>query len=485
MLRVFFVNVLPALIGGAIVVIDGLATAFVTAKDIVVGAVDVIRNVVSSISGAFGGVLGFVRDNWPAIVTLISGPFAPLVALATNAFGVRSALTGAFDGVKSFLAGAWPAVSGIITAPFTGNVGAASNAFGLRGALEGAFHGIREAISGSVNATRDVIVGVWGAIRGAVATAISGILGAIDKFLGGLQGVFEAASHIPFVGDKFKGVAGAIEDAREKVQGLRSDMDKLSGKKVKTAVDVNVQFMTRGGADLGHPPGGGGEGAVGANQLEPPIREGARQFAEAMDPEKLWNLVYPGGGPLAANPGGLNPRILDELKIAEDMGLHLISGYRPGAITSSGNVSLHASGRAIDVGPPGATAAEFARRVAGRRDIAEVIYSPIGWWHPSAGWGPITDAQIKADHWSHVHVGTYAKGGIFTRPTLGIIGEAGPEAVIPLDRRRPSQTVAAGGGGLHVEVNVYGHVWDREQLVEDIYAGLLRKQGREVSLGFN
>src|SRR5690606_27002198 len=51
-----------------------------------------------------------------------------------------------------------------------------------------------------------------------------------------------------------------------------------------------------------------------------------------------------------------------------------------------------------------------------------------------------------------------AEGGIVTRPTLAMIGEAGPEAVIPLNRGG----VAAAGIG-PITVNVYGSVG-----VEDI-----------------
>jgi hypothetical protein len=40
----------------------------------------------------------------------------------------------------------------------------------------------------------------------------------------------------------------------------------------------------------------------------------------------------------------------------------------------------------------------------------------------------------------------FARGGIVTAPTLGIVGEAGPEAVIPLDR--------AGGLGTTINVTV-------------------------------
>lgn len=41
-----------------------------------------------------------------------------------------------------------------------------------------------------------------------------------------------------------------------------------------------------------------------------------------------------------------------------------------------------------------------------------------------------------------------AKGGIVTKPTLAMVGEAGPEAVIPLNSSR-----AAGAGGIHITVN--------------------------------
>jgi hypothetical protein len=49
-----------------------------------------------------------------------------------------------------------------------------------------------------------------------------------------------------------------------------------------------------------------------------------------------------------------------------------------------------------------------------------------------------------------------ADGGIVSRPTLALIGEAGPEAVVPLDRM--------GGMGSNVTINVYGG--DPNQVVE-------------------
>jgi hypothetical protein len=44
-----------------------------------------------------------------------------------------------------------------------------------------------------------------------------------------------------------------------------------------------------------------------------------------------------------------------------------------------------------------------------------------------------------------------AQGGIVTGPTLAMIGEAGPEAVVPLDRYRDGM-----GGGNNITINVNG-----------------------------
>jgi hypothetical protein len=69
----------------------------------------------------------------------------------------------------------------------------------------------------------------------------------------------------------------------------------------------------------------------------------------------------------------------------------------------------------------------------------------------------------------------FADGGLVTGPTLGLIGEAGPEMVIPLDKM--------GGMGTTVVVNVAGSVISERDLIETIRVGLVRSQrsGRSLS----
>jgi SLT domain-containing protein len=62
-----------------------------------------------------------------------------------------------------------------------------------------------------------------------------------------------------------------------------------------------------------------------------------------------------------------------------------------------------------------------------------------------------------------------ATGGIVTSPTLALIGEAGPEAVIPLSK--------AGGMGMNITVNA-GLVATPDQVGQDIIAAIQKAQRR-------
>lgn len=74
-----------------------------------------------------------------------------------------------------------------------------------------------------------------------------------------------------------------------------------------------------------------------------------------------------------------------------------------------------------------------------------------------------------------------AEGGIVRRPTAAIIGEAGPEAVIPLNRLG-----AAGGlGGTNIIVNINGNVFsdDAERLMNTIGDSIIDRLGLNIRIG--
>lgn len=69
-----------------------------------------------------------------------------------------------------------------------------------------------------------------------------------------------------------------------------------------------------------------------------------------------------------------------------------------------------------------------------------------------------------------------AKGGIVTGPTLAMIGEAGPEAVIPLDRLNQ---------GMTINVSVAGSVTTERDLIETIRRGLVNAQRNGAQLVYS
>ena len=71
-----------------------------------------------------------------------------------------------------------------------------------------------------------------------------------------------------------------------------------------------------------------------------------------------------------------------------------------------------------------------------------------------------------------------AEGGIVTKPTLAMIGEAGAEAVIPLNK-------AGIGGGMNVTIHVAGSIVQEKDLavtVRDNIAQLMRRRGLNPSI---
>ncbi len=84
----------------------------------------------------------------------------------------------------------------------------------------------------------------------------------------------------------------------------------------------------------------------------------------------------------------------------------------------------------------------------------------------------------------HVSVSWYKTGGIFDEPTIAGIGEAGPEAVVPLDQlwnKLDNIARAAAGGGEGVTINVYAAPgMDINQLAAAVEERLVRLEKQRV-----
>lgn len=202
------------LIVGGIALLAGGVVLLITHWDSITAKVPILGTALGVVSGAFdavttaaGNVLSWLTNHWPEVVTLISGPFAPIVLLATDAFGVRSAFEGAFTAAKTFVSNNWPEIATIISGPFFPLVALATDAFGVRSALEGGMVAARDFVSGRI----DDIVGFFAGLPGRILETL-GELGASaaalgnalrDGIVGGIRGT------VGVIGD----LSGALLDA--------------------------------------------------------------------------------------------------------------------------------------------------------------------------------------------------------------------------------------------------------------------------------
>jgi hypothetical protein len=110
--------------------------------------------------------------------------------------------------------------------------------------------------------------------------------------------------------------------------------------------------------------------------------------------------------------------------------------------------------------------------------IKNAFRSAINWliwkWNNfqlTLGGGSVMGINIPSITLSTPNISYLAAGGIVTRPTLAVLGERGPEAVVPLSR--------GGGGAQHIIFDFRGVRGNRqlEQFVEDFRAAVRTKPG--------
>jgi hypothetical protein len=139
--------------------------------------------------------------HWKTIATLISGPFAPIVFLATDAFGVRSALVGAFRAITGFIGDRIDDVVGFFRA--------------LPGRI-GAF------IEGQFRQTMEAWKAIFVAVKNFVGDQVDAVVGFFEKLPGRLLGlVGSIKSAAASIGKGiFDAIVGALKDFGSVVAGI-------------------------------------------------------------------------------------------------------------------------------------------------------------------------------------------------------------------------------------------------------------------------
>jgi hypothetical protein len=213
-------------------------------------------------------------------------------------------------------------------------------------------------------------------------------------------------------GDWSKAWRRARNAVRDAFAAMAGDIKAVGGSVLSAAKAIGglaVRGIIAGMGSLGHAILGKVKDAAGfvgkaIGKLNP--------FGDGVG-KALGNAAGDGVGILSPKvPGGGLPSLMGAqaalapvASVGSRFGLQVSSGRRPGAITSSGNVSYHSSGEAIDeAGSPSGMMGFFRYMKSnfGPR-LAELIYTPGGAGIKNGRPFTYTGA-VAADHFDHVHV---------------------------------------------------------------------------------
>ena len=264
--------------------------------------------------------------------------------------------------------------------------------------------------------------------------------------------IAESASTI---GPKYaKGLEHISDRTRTLTKQTQSFADRIKGVPSQKVIDYIVHLKLGGGLNLGSPGGGGGRkggSGDGWGKVEKRAEDRARaKVRKEVDKNPMAAMMAATGqGLLGLGGGGIGAHVPGAwrafIPYAHHFGLQLSSGYRPGAITSSGNPSYHSMNRAGDFSNGTSTPQEYAFGMFMARRfgavLKELIHTPLGF---SIKDGRKVPPYAAAEHYDHVHV-AYQEGGKRshkqTAPTI-LYGEEAPRypeyfiSTNPRDRKR-------------------------------------------------
>jgi hypothetical protein len=398
------------MVAGMLPTLTRLATNIAT--EVVPRLLELIRALVDRLRPAFAAIVDFVREHWPTIsavagtvVTFYRETVFPIFRRLGEIVGETvAAIVKVFKDNQEQLTEIWTGLSKVLRAVATV---------------------LQEVV---LPVVEFVLTEVLPRAIGVAITAVSGVTKGITVVL---EGVADAARAIrrafEWLADNTAAAWKTISDAFTKgMAPIKAAIDPVASAldRVVDAIKWLIEHIPKIPKLPNINPFGGGDGAIG--------------------------IAPPSG--LASARADVNPGLWDEIALGEAFGLSVYSTYRPGAITSTGRPSNHGvyPSKAVDMGS-GSNVGQgdplmrsFFNAVIGRAGISELILSPL-WWHPGSGIGriPANVGSVLADHWNHVHVGIFGRGAVVDRPTLAVIGDDGPEAVIPLKRAGLASELAA------------------------------------------
>jgi hypothetical protein len=116
-----------------------------------------------------------------------------------------------------------------------------------------------KALPAALNVAIPILAKITGVVRTlstVFVRSVSFIVKAIEVFLGGISRLADAASHLPVVGDSFKGIADKVNASRESLRDFTKELDQIDGRKVSVEVQTRFRAIGDAGARTATSPSG-------------------------------------------------------------------------------------------------------------------------------------------------------------------------------------------------------------------------------------
>ncbi len=473
---------------------------------------DVVKGVKAIIDGDWGKAWDAFSDIPKRVIDIVTGTFLALPKMLGEAAlsvgrsiaekigeGLQAlpgklldALGLAAQGLTQLpgvLASAARAIGGkILDAIGEGLSGTIGGLGDLGGKIAGLLGGIGEAGSAAFNAAK----AVGGRVLGAIGDGLSGTIGGLGdlggKIAGLLGGIGEAGSA---VWNAAKGAGGRILDGIVAAIRAYVGVGNAIADRISNAVSAIAGDLLGAGRNIAEKIKDGLSATVGfGTALFGLLKRGAENVAGDVIGlgKKLAGWVKQG---VSSVGDLLSGAFVSAVNRAIDLLNAAIRAYNaiplapniPQIPKVGGGSTSSSGGSSAGVNPPG----QNPRSPTSVSEPAPVLRATQGAPAPVSNVPPSPGTQAALQ--GRPQVGgpqPFAEGGIVTRPVVGLLGEAGPEAVMPIEKLPGLMRGRGGWPGrqLVLQLHVHGSLIHERELGRVIQEALLDLRRTSPGLGF-
>lgn len=459
-------------------------------------------------------ISGFFRENWKALVgiaKMVISPLKDFFAAIWN--GIKSITTSIWNGIKSFLSGLWQAISStaksifegiknFISGIWEGTKTITSNIWnGIKSILSGIWNGIKGVVSTAANTVKDTVSGVWNTVKSITDSIWNGIKSVITSIWNAIKSVVSAATNTVKTT-----VSGIWNNIKSITQGAWEAVKNYISGPINAAKNI-VSSVTNSIKSVASNAWNSIKGTTNSvwngikESVSGPINAAKNVVSTVTNSIKsvtssVWNSIK---GVTSNIWNGIKNAISGPINSAKSVVSSVtnsIKSVASGAWNSikSTTTSIWNGIKNSITGPINAARDAVARAMDRIKSLFNINlrfpHIKLPHFRISGGF------SLNPPSVPHFGIDWYKKGGIFTKPTIfntpyGMkgVGEAGAEAVLPIDRLSDLMAKAMDssqslGGGVTITGNTF--VVRQEEDIEEIARKLYRmieSKKRGVGLG--